>query len=99
MINEELNEYSEIACTHPIFYCGPPTVEATEKALASLDEDSALGPDLVPTRILKRCAKVLSYPAHADFRNLEVLRMANDMEGALGGTSLQTKIGLRPKQL
>ena len=64
MSNEELNEYSEIACTHPIFYCGPPTVEATEKTLASLDEDSALGPDLVPTRILKRCAKVLAPILH-----------------------------------
>ena len=64
MIAEDLNEYSEIACVHPIFYCGPPTVEATEKALASLDEDSALGPDLVPTRILKRWAKVLAPILH-----------------------------------
>ena len=52
MIEAEENEYSEIAFEHPILFCGLPTVEATEKALASLDEDSALGPDLVPTRIL-----------------------------------------------
>ena len=60
MIDEEPNGYSGIAYVHPIFYCGLPTVEATEKALAKLDEDSALGPDLVPTRILKKCAKGLA---------------------------------------
>ena len=64
MSDAEANEYSEIAYTHPIFFCGLPTVEATEKELASLDEDSALGPDLVPTRILKRCAKVLAPILH-----------------------------------
>ena len=64
MIDEEHNEYSAIAYVHPTFYCGLPTVEATEKALTSLDEDSALGPDLVPTRILKKCAKVLAPVIH-----------------------------------
>lgn len=64
VIDAEANEYSEIAYVHPIFFCGLPTVEATEKALASLDEDSALGPDLAPTRILKRCAKVLAPVLH-----------------------------------
>ena len=64
MSDAEANEYSDIAYTHPIFFCGLPTVEATEKELASLDEDSALGPDLVPTRILKRCAKVLAPVLH-----------------------------------
>ena len=44
MIEANENEYSEIAYEHPILFCGLPTVEATEKALASLDEDSALGP-------------------------------------------------------
>ena len=43
-----------------IFFCGLPSIETTEKALASSDEDSALGPDLVLTRFLKRCAKVLA---------------------------------------
>ena len=42
MIDADANEYSEIA--HPIFFCGLTTIEATEKALVSLDEDSALGP-------------------------------------------------------
>ena len=64
MPDEEANEYSDIPYSHPIFHCGLPTVEATEKALASLDEDSALGPDLVPTRILKRCAKALAPILH-----------------------------------
>ena len=64
MIEEEANEYSNITYAHPILFCGMPTVEATAKALASLDEDSALGPYLVPTRILKRCAKVLAPILH-----------------------------------
>ena len=54
MIEEEDNEYSEIAYDHPTFYCGLPSLEATEKALSSLNEDGALGPDMVPTRLLKR---------------------------------------------
>ena len=64
MTDEETNEYSDIACVHPIFFCGLPTVEAVEKALASLDEDTANGPDLVPTRILKLCARVLAPALH-----------------------------------
>ena len=56
MIDEEANEYTEILDSHPTFYCGLPTVEATEQALKTLDEDSALGPDMLPTRILKQCA-------------------------------------------
>ena len=64
MPDEEANEYSDIPYSHPIFHCGLPTVEATEKAPASLDEDTALGPDLVPTRILKRCAKALAPILH-----------------------------------
>ena len=35
----------------------------TENALKS-DEDSALGPDMLPTRILKRCAHVLAPVLH-----------------------------------
>ena len=64
MIDEEANEYSDIAGVHPILFCGMPTVEAIEKTLASLDEDSSNGPDLVPTRILKRCAKALAPALH-----------------------------------
>ena len=64
MIDEEANEYSDIACVHPIFFCGMPSVEAIEKTLASLDEDSSNETDLVPTRILKRCAKALAPALH-----------------------------------
>ena len=64
MINEDANAYSEIAYVHAISYCGLPPVEAIEEAMKSLDEDSALGPNLVPTRILKRCAKVLAPVLH-----------------------------------
>ena len=64
MIEAEVNEYSEIPCVHPTFYCGPPTIEATEAALKALDEDSALGPDLLPTRILKQCAHALAPILH-----------------------------------
>ena len=48
--------YSEIAYVHQIFYCGLPTVGAKDEALTSLDKDNALDPDLVSTRILKKCA-------------------------------------------
>ena len=64
MIEEEDNEYSEIAYDHPTFYCGLQIIEATEKALSSLDEDIALGPDMVPTMLLKRCSHVLAPPLH-----------------------------------
>ena len=62
-MKKQLN-YFDIACVHPILFCGMPTVEAIEKTLASLDEDSSNGPDLVPTRILKRCAKALAPALH-----------------------------------
>ena len=64
MPGEEDNEYSEVGGAQAVLNCGMPTVEATEKALHSLDEDSALGPDLVPTRILKRCSHVLAPILH-----------------------------------
>ena len=64
MIDEEANEYSAILEARHTFYCGLPTVDVTEKALKSLDEDSALGPDKLPTRILKRCAHVLAPVLH-----------------------------------
>ena len=85
MIDAEVNGYSEIPYVHPIFFCGLPTVEAKEKALASLDEDSALGPDLVPTRILKRCAKVSAPVVHVlildilKFRKWSTIRMEHDV--------------------
>ena len=64
MAGEKANEHSEVGDAHAVFYCGMPTVEATENALYSLDEDSALGPDLVPTRILKHCSHVLAPMLH-----------------------------------
>lgn len=38
------------------------SVEAAEKTLRALSGDSATGPDVLPTRILKRCAQVLALP-------------------------------------
>ena len=51
MAGEEANEYLEVDDAHVAFFCGMPTIEATEKALQRRDEDSALGPDMVPTRL------------------------------------------------
>ena len=64
MIDAEANEYSKVPYVHPTLFCGIPTIEATEAALASLDEDSALGPDIVSTWFLKRCAHVLAPVLH-----------------------------------
>ena len=36
----------------------------TKKQLTSLNEDNAIGPELVQTLILKRCAKVLAPVLH-----------------------------------
>ena len=57
MINEDINDYSEIKIIReaPI-QAGMPIIETTDKILTQLDEESALGPDMLPTRILKRCA-------------------------------------------
>ena len=38
------------------------TVEAVEKILSKLDENSATGPDLLPARILKHCENQLALP-------------------------------------
>ena len=38
------------------------TVEKVEQILADLDEHSGTGPDLLPARIIKYCAKQLAYP-------------------------------------
>ena len=64
MIDAEVNEYSEIPYVHSTFVCSMPTIEATENALKTLDEDSALGPDMIPTRILKQCADALAPVLH-----------------------------------
>ena len=54
-----MNEYSEIPYVHPTLFCGMPTIEATEHALKTLDEDSALGHCMIPLSILKQCAHSL----------------------------------------
>ena len=64
MIEEDANEYSEVDVVHAVFDFGLPTIEATEQALKQLDEDRALGLDMVPTRILKRCAHLLAPVLH-----------------------------------
>ena len=38
------------------------SVEHVERVLASLREDSATGPDQLPTRVLKKCAHILAQP-------------------------------------
>ena len=58
------NEFSEIAVSP---YRGQDklsklTVKHSEKVLNELDECSATGPDLLPARILKRCASELAAP-------------------------------------
>ena len=64
MIKDEDNKYSEIAYDHSTFYCGFQTIEATEKALSMLDSHNALCPDIVPTKLLKRCSHVLAPILH-----------------------------------
>jgi hypothetical protein len=66
MIEAEGNEYIEVIGGHAANspFSVLPSIGATEKALNDLDEDSALGPDKLPTRILKRCAKALAPVLH-----------------------------------
>ena len=40
------------------------TVKAAESVLSNLKEDSGTGPDLLPARILKKCATVLALPVY-----------------------------------
>ena len=65
MIKEEVNDYLEIKIIReaPIQACLP-TIETTEKILTQLDAERALGPDMLPTRILKRCAAVIAPLLH-----------------------------------
>ena len=66
MIEIEENKYSEITILEETpAQAGLPSIETTQKVLMQLDEDSALGPDLLPTRILKRCAAVVAPLLHA----------------------------------
>ena len=70
MIDGDHNECSPIAYAHPIFHGGIPIDEATEKALTWLDEDNALGPDLVPTSETVRKRLGTSH-THADIEMLK----------------------------
>ena len=55
MIEREVNLYTEIDAEHEADTDSElPGVETVEKILCNLDESSATGPDLVPTRILRR---------------------------------------------
>ena len=40
------------------------TIDAACKVMQALREDSATGPDLVPTRIIKKCAAALAIPVY-----------------------------------
>ena len=64
MIDEEANEYSHITDANRTFYFGLPIIKATQKASNQPGEDNALGPNKLPTRILKRCAHMLAPVLH-----------------------------------
>ena len=67
---KEENEYSVISVSEDQLTCGPmPTTKNAAKTLGTLKIDSATGPDLLPTRILRECAVQLAKP----FRLLAVL--------------------------
>ena len=57
------NAYTELQCVvrkqHDLVL---PDEQACERVLASLDDDSATGPDKIPARVLKKCSKVLAEP-------------------------------------
>ena len=72
---------------HAVCYCGMPTVKAIEKALHSLHEDSALGPDLVPTKILKRCSHVFAPILHRLIVTMLALREASAVDNTLSNAT------------
>ena len=45
MMDEKANEHSAMRETRHTFQCGLPTVDVPERALKSLNEDNAFGPD------------------------------------------------------
>ena len=70
LITEEQNVYSYISQNTPVQLKEPvPTEEVAAKILRGLQEDSATGPDMLPTRMLRECADVLAGP----FRILALL--------------------------
>ena len=74
MEDEEANEYFAILETRNTFYCGLPNVDVTENAFKSLNEDSPLGANMLPTRILKKkmCPRISTSPSYAYFGNTDV---------------------------
>ena len=66
MIEIKDNNYYEITIRGETpAQAGKPRIETTHKVLMHLNENSVLGPDLLPTRILKRCAAVIAPLLHA----------------------------------
>ena len=65
-LNEEKeNEYTELLPSHwGTTDWSLRTQEEVEKTLATLRVDSSTGPDGLPTRLLKNCAKELAKPVH-----------------------------------
>ena len=66
MIEMKANKYSEIT----ILREAPtqealPSIDTSQKVLMQVDEDSALKPNLLPTRILKNCAATIAALLHA----------------------------------
>jgi hypothetical protein len=64
MADAEVNDYSRIDVPHyrEQKYLKEITEELAEKVLSDLRSDSATGPDELPSRILKECAKALARP-------------------------------------
>ena len=61
--DERANEYSHLKNgTSEQAFPLLPTVDAAEKMLQALNVDSGTGPDQLPARILKYCAKQLALP-------------------------------------
>ena len=62
LIEEEAHDYTQMGRSmyreHKAVV--EPTEQSAERALKDLRQDSATGPDGVPTKILKECAKELS---------------------------------------
>ena len=73
--NSQLNKFTHLQPQeHSQEYPLLPTVEAAEKELASLNPDSGTGPDHLPAKILKYCAKQLALPiALLTFRIIAVM--------------------------
>ena len=62
-IPEEQNRYSEIIKSANVQILEPVQPEdAAAKILSGMKEDSATGPDLLPTKMLRECADVLAKP-------------------------------------